>query len=297
MIDKILEGPVKLLLALGARNKFPLSDKSYLKMRFKSKTGCKLSLKEPKTFNEKIQWLKLYDRRPEYIDMVDKYTVKQYVEKKIGKKYIIPTLGLWDKFEDIDFEVLPEQFVLKCTHDSGGIVICRDKRFWNKSEAEKILTKSLKRNYYWLGREWPYKKIKPRIIAERYMTDESGKELKDYKIFTFHGVPRLIQVDFNRFIDHRRNMYTTDWEYIDMSIEFPTDSSCHIRRPKKLEEMLELAAILSKGIPHVRVDFYSVDDHIYFGELTFYHGSGFERFTPEDWNYKLGEWIKLSKKD
>ena len=259
--------------ALGLYNRMP--DEEYLRRKFKAHVGKELNLDDPQTFNEKIQWLKLYDRNPDYTKMVDKYEAKKYAAGVIGEQYIIPTLGVWDRFEDIDFDRLPEQFVLKCTHDSGGIVIVKDKAVFDKKKAEKKIRKSLRRNYYYLHREWPYKNVKPRILAEPYMADESGSELKDYKVFCFDGEPRLIQVDYDRFVAHKRNLYTTDWKYIEAEIKFPTDPSHQINRPEKLKELLDLAARLSQAIPHVRVDLYSIEDKIYFGELTLHHGAGY----------------------
>ena len=273
-----------------------VSDKKVLQRLFKVRLGTDLNLDNPQTFNEKLQWLKLHDRRPEYTMMVDKYAVKKYVSEKIGEQYIIPTLGVWDRFDDIYFDQLPDQFVLKCTHDSGGLVICRDKSKFDIRAARKKINRCLKRNYYWSGREWPYKNVKPRIIAEKYMTDESGTELKDYKIFNFDGKAKLIQVDYDRFVEHKRNLYTIDWQYVQATIQYPTDPNHHIERPKQLEKMLELAHNLSEGISHVRTDFYCIDDKVYFGEMTFYHGSGFEEFSPEEWDLKLGKMLKLPQK-
>ena len=277
--------------ALGMYNHMP--DEEYLKREYKARLGKDLNLETPKTFNEKIQWLKLHDRNPEYVKMVDKYEVKKYVAGVIGEQYIIPTLGVWDRFEDIEFDRLPEQFVLKCTHDSGGVVIVRDKKTFNKKEARKKIERSLRRNYYYPHREWPYKDVKPRILAEQYMVDESGRELKDYKAFCFDGEPKIIQVDYDRFVAHKRNLYTTDWDYIEAEIEFPTDPSHQIDRPQKLKEMLNLAKKLSGGASHVRVDFYSIEDRLYFGELTFHHGAGFEKFCPESFGFDMGSWIRL----
>lgn len=277
----------------GLTNFIP--DKTFLKLGYRIKVGKKLNLQDPVSFNEKLQWLKLYDRNPEYTMMVDKYAVKKWVADKIGDEYIIPTMGIWKHFDEIDFDRLPNQFVLKCTHDSGGLVIVKDKSKLDEVEAKKKLEKCLRRNYYWAGREWPYKNVQPMIIAEKYMTDESGTELKDYKIFNFSGEPKLIEVDYDRFVEHKRNLYTTDWQYIEAAIQYPTDPMHPIERPKQLEKMLDLARTLSAGISHVRTDFYCIDDCIYFGELTFYHGSGFENFTPEGFNEEMGKWIKLSR--
>lgn len=280
---------------MGVKNfvKNRIPDKIFLKFQYRKIFGKNLDLKNPRTFNEKLQWLKLYDRRPEYTTMVDKYKVKEYVADIIGDKYIIPTLGVWNSFNEINFDELPCQFVLKCTHDSGGIVICKDKNEFDKIAAKRIIEKSLSQNWYWVGREWPYKNVQPRIIAEQYLTDESNEQLKDYKIFNFDGEPKLIEVDYDRFIEHKRNLYSTSWNYIDATIQFPTDPEHEIRKPSRLEEMLELAKKLSAGIPHLRTDFYIVKDSVYFGELTFSHGSGFEQFLPKAFEDEFSSWLKL----
>ena len=270
-----------------------LNDYTFLKMKYRVVVGKKLDLKNPKTFNEKLQWLKLYDRKPIYTTMADKYEVKKYVASIIGEEYIIPTIGIYNHFDEIDFDKLPNQFVIKCTHDSGGVVIVKDKKELNIEKAKKKIEKCLKRNYFYSGREWPYKNIKPRIIIEKYMVDESQKELKDYKIFNFNGKAKIIEVDFDRFIEHKRNLYDTDWNYIEAIIQYPTDKNVKIDKPKSLNKMLELAEKLSKDIPHVRTDFYSINDKIYFGELTFYHESGYGKFVPEEFGEELGSWIKL----
>ncbi len=282
-----------IIVKLGSRNLIPISDEFYLKNLYRKCMNKELNLENPQTFNEKLQWLKLHDRNPEYTKMVDKYEAKKYVASIIGEEYIIPTLGVYDKFEDIDFEKLPNQFVIKCTHDSGGIVICKDKNNLNIKEARKKINKCLKINFYYSGREWPYKNVKPRIIIEKYMEDESNNELKDYKLFNFNGEPKIIEVDYNRFIEHKRNLYDKDWNYIEAAIQYPTDSDKKIKKPENLAKMLELAKILSKDIPFVRTDFYSIEDKIYFGELTFYHGSGLEEFNPNSFDKELGEWLKL----
>ena len=293
-LKRILFNPSYRFESLGTRGFYNnLSDEEYLKRMFKARKGYELDLSNPQTFNEKIQWLKLYDHNPLYTTMVDKYAVKEYVASIIGEQYIIPTLGVWNRFEDIEFDLLPNQFVLKCTHDSGGVVIVKDKSKFNLNAARKKLNQSLKRNYYYFGREWPYKGVKPRIIAEQYLTDESGIELKDYKIHVFNGIPKLIQIDFDRFSEHKRNIYNCEWEYIDLEIRYPTDSNKKIKRPEKLEEMLQVATHLSNRIPYIRVDLYSVFDEILFGELTFYHGSGYERIIPEAYDYEMGTWIHL----
>lgn len=270
-----------------------IPDTAYLKLLYRARTGKKLNMVNPITFNEKLQWLKVNDRNPLYPQLVDKYRVRDYISTKIGEKYLIPLFGVYNNVNEIDFDALPKSFVLKCTHDSGGVVICNDRYNFNVDAAKEKLKRHLASNYYWSKREWPYKNVEPKIICEKYMVDESGLELKDYKIFCFHGVPEMIQVDYDRFQEHKRNIYTTEWHYIAASIEYPTDPDKTIKKPQKIEEMLNLASVLSNGFPHVRVDFYSINDQIYFGELTFHHGSGFEKFEPSSLEVKMGEWIKI----
>ena len=270
-----------------------LPDKLYLTLLYQVRTGKKIDWENPKSFNEKLNWLKLYDRRLEYVMMADKYEVRKYIEEKLGEEYLIPVLGVWNSADEIDFSKLPEQFVLKCTHDSASVVICKDKHTFNKENAIERLKSSLKINYFYPSREWPYKEIKPRIIAEQYMVDESHTELKDYKIYNFNGKPELIQVDFGRFTHHERNLYSTEWEYIDEQIEYPKNSKVQIAKPDNLEEMLMCAKKLSKGLPSVRTDFYSINGKTYFGEITFYQEGGFGKFENESYERKLGDLIQL----
>lgn len=254
--------------------------------------GKKLDLKNPKTFNEKLQWLKINDKNKEYTKMVDKYEVKKYVSDLIGKEYVIPTLGIYEKFDDIKFDELPNQFVIKCTHDSGGIIICHNKREFNIKEAKRKIDKSLKVNYYYFGREWPYKNIKPRIIVEKYMVDESKTELKDYKFFCFYGEPRLMFVATNRGKDTKFNFYDLEFNKLPVKQHY-NNSDKKILKPKGFEKMIELSRKLSENIPHVRVDFYDINGKVYFGELTFYHFSGMEKFEPEEYDKKLGDMLDL----
>ena len=293
-VQHFIQDPVYRFLVLARKGYCNfMSDEEYLKSMFHAKMGYELNLENPQTFNEKLQWLKLHDRNPEYTRMVDKYEVKQYVANIIGEEHIIPTLGIWDNFDEINFEKLPNQFVLKCTHDSGGIVICKDKENFELVKAKKKINNHLQRNFFYIGREWPYKDVKPRIIAEQYLTDEFGGELKDYKIFNFPGHPQIIEVDFDQFVDHKRNFYNTDWEYIDLALNYPTDPQHFISKPQALDKMLELAGKLAEGIPHVLTDLYCIDDKVYFGELTFYHEAGFGKFTPESYDLEFGSWIEL----
>ena len=273
-----------------------LPDAIYLKLKYRLHLGRKLHLDNPQTFNEKIQWLKLHNRKADYTMMVDKIEVKNWVAKKIGQEYIIPTLGVWDTPEEIDFETLPDQFVIKCNHDSGGLCICTDKSGLDRKKAVAGLRKGLQRDYFLAGREWPYKDIVRKVFAERYMMDESGYELKDYKIFCFSGVPKFIQVDFDRYAatGHKRNIYDTDWMLMDWELQYPRDASRVIPAPSNLKDMLRLAGILSVGMPFLRTDFYSVSGRIYFGECTFFPESGFGKFIPEIWDAELGNSIDLN---
>ena len=272
-----------------------ISDKTYLKLLYETRIGKKLNLKNPITFDEKLQWLKLYDRKDEYTVWADKYEVRNYVAEKLGEQYLIPLLGVWNSADELKLDDLPEQFVLKCTHDSASVCICTNKKNFDWNAAMDKLQKSLNQNYYWHSREWPYKNITPRIIAEAYMTDESGTELKDYKIYTFGGEPYLIQVDFDRFHNHRRNLYTTEWEYVDETIEYSKDPNVKIAKPEHLEEMLECSKKLAVGTISLRTDFYSINGKIYFGEITFYQEAGFAHFEHEEFAKKLGDQIKLPK--
>lgn len=258
----------------------------------------RLNLKFPKSFNEKIQWLKLYDRKPEYTQMVDKYEAKNYVADRIGQEYIIPTLGVWDHFDEIDFDTLPQQFVLKCTHDSGGIVIVHDKNTFDKKAAKKKIETCLKRNFYYAGREWPYKNVKPRIIAEQYMEDAETKELRDYKFFCFNGIPKVLFVASGRQSESEEisvDFFDMDYNHLPIKKGHPNAKTAP-NQPQTFEKMKLLAEKLSAGIPHLRVDFYEANGKCYFGELTFSSGSGMGPFDPEEWDYKFGEWITLPEK-
>lgn len=271
-------------------------DEWYIKMRYRLYVGKKLRLDAPETFNEKLQWLKLYDRKPIYTTMVDKCEVKKYVADIIGEEHIIPTIAVYDRVEDIDFDALPERFVMKCTHDSGGLVICKDKSKLDKEAAVKKLGKRLKKKYYLRTREWSYRDVKPRIIVEKYMEDESGWQLKDYKIFCFNGEPRFIEVDYDRYVGHKLNVYDLDWKFVDFYMTSPNDKNVEIAKPESLNQMLDYARMLAKDIPFVRVDFYSIYSNIYFGEMTFFPGSGMIDFHPKKYDQILGEMLKLPLK-
>ena len=274
-----------------------LPDRLYICLEFKKHIGYFPNLKSPKTFNEKLQWLKLHDRKPIYTTMVDKCEAKKYVADIIGDEYIIPTLGVWDHFDEIDFSTLPNQFVLKCTHDSAGIVIVKDKNRFDRVAARKKIENCLKRNFFYSGREWPYKNVKPRIIAEEYMEDGVTRELRDYKFFCVNGVVRCFKVDFDWFIEHRANYFDKDGALIDIGeIECPPNPERIIELPGNISLMENLAEMISNGVPFLRTDFYSVDEKVYFGELTFAHWGGMTPFKPEKWDTIIGEWIKLQNK-
>ena len=268
-------------------------DKFFLTLQYRVVFGKSINWNSPVTFNEKLFWMKLYDRRPEYTMMVDKYAVKKYVADIIGEQYIIPTLGVWDRPEDIDWETLPNQFVLKCTHDSGGLVICRDKESLDKDAAIKRLNKSLRNNYYLAGREWPYKNVPRRIIAEKYMEDKNVGELPDYKFFCFDGVVKALFIGTERGTgDVKFDYFDADFNHLDLVQVHPM-SGKNLPRPQHFDKMKELASKLSQGLPQVRVDLYNINGEIYFGELTFFHHGAVVPFHPESWDFKFGEWIKL----
>ena len=318
-IAYILRNPKKLnfrRIKRGLVYKFAhfYSDRKFLETLFPLRVGYKLNLDNPQTFNEKLQWLKLYDRRPEYTHMVDKMEAKKYVASIIGEEYIIPTLEVYDRAEDIDFDALPNQFVLKCTHDSGGIVICRDKSKLDRKAVRKKLAKGLKVNYFYQNREWPYKNVRPRIIAEQYMSDNGGRviddkvhsfngitetygasdELSDYKWFCFNGKAEFFKIDFGRFVDHHANYYDTNMNMLPFGeADFLPIPDAPIRIPDTISKMLAMAEKLSSGIPFLRVDFYEVDGRIYFGELTFYPASGMGQFAPPQYDTILGRKIEL----
>ena len=272
-----------------------LPDDLYIQLNYFAHFKRFCNLKKPVTYNEKLNWLKLHDRNPLYTRIVDKYEAKEYVSAIIGKEYIIPTLGVWEHFDEIDFDKLPNQFVLKCTHDSEGVVIVKDKESLNKSEAKQKIEAALAQNFYYIGREMPYKDIKPRIIAEQYMEDHVDGELRDYKFFCFDGEPKAMFIASERDTGYVKfDYFDLEFNHLDIKQKYP-NSDKKIRKPETFEQMIELSKKLSKGFPHVRVDFYEVDGELYFGELTFYHFSGFMPFQPEKWDRIFGTWINLKK--
>ena len=319
---KLIENPSKLVIRLNENGfHWLFSDRFLLKTMFKYKFGKELDLDNPKTFNEKLQWLKLYNRKPEYTKMVDKYEAKKYVADIVGEEYIIPPLGVWDRFEDIDFDYLPDQFVLKCTHDSGGLIICRDKSKLNIDSAKKRINKCLKRNYYWTSREWPYKNVKPRIIAEQYIDLSENRSidvdctsswrkiqreqgLLDFKFMCFNGKVQALFLDIGvigkssgHAEEYYRNVYDRSGALLPVK-ETRDNYPKEITLPENLSEMIDIAESLSAGVPHLRVDLYCLNSgEIKVGELTFYHGSGMTNvFIPSEWNKKFGDLIELPKK-
>lgn len=271
-----------------------LPDKWAVSIKYRNHFYRKLDLKNPKTFNEKLQWLKLYDRRPEYTRMVDKYLAKEYVASIIGEEYIIPTLGVWKSFDEIDFDALPDQFVLKCNHGSGDAVICKDKKTLDIAAARKKLTAALEQDYYLVSREWPYKNVERRIIAEQYLEDSVTHDARDYKFFCFGGETRCFKVDYYRMAAHHANWYTPDGDILPFSYERtrPCEEVC-VNIPNDLPVMVKLAEKLSRAIPFLRVDFYYVNQKIYVGELTFFPGSGLLPFSDVKWDITLGQWLTL----
>lgn len=274
-----------------------LPDEVFLKIMFRARMGTHLDLNNPKTFNEKLQWLKLNDRNPQYTQMVDKYEAKTIIEAIAGSQYIIPTYGVWNSFSEIDFNALPNEFVLKTTHDAGRIIICKDKKELNLKDAKKKLDEGLKTNFFWQGREWPYKNVRPRIIAEKLLKNDDGSELMDYKIMCFNGKAYCCFVCTGRGSREglRVTFFDRDWNRLPFVRHYPCDKN-EIQKPINYQKMISLAEEISKDMAFLRVDFYEVNNDIYIGELTFFPGNGFEEFSPPEWDYKLGEMLKLGIK-
>ena len=270
-----------------------LPDRMYIQLYYFAHFRKLCNLRNPKTYNEKLNWLKIHDRNPSYQQMVDKYEVKKYVSGIIGEEYIIPTIGVWNSFDEIDFNGLPERFVLKCTHDSEGVVIVKDKKSMDAAAVREKLTAAMKQNFFYVGREYPYKNIKPRIIAEQYMEDRVDGELRDYKFFCFNGEPKALFIASDRTESHVFFNYF-DLEFNDLGIRQKYPNAVKpIRKPDTFDQMIALSRILTKGLPHVRADFYEVDGRLFFGELTFYHFSGFMPFEPDRWDKIFGDWLEL----
>lgn len=294
-LSNLIRNPKSLLISMVYHTRVLWPDKPYIRVMFRLKMGYKLNLRNPQTFSEKLQWLKLYNRKPEYTVLVDKVKVKEYVASVIGKEFIIPTLGVWEDPDDIDFGELPNRFVLKCNHNSGtGMYICKDK---NKIDIKKIkseLRKGLKENYYSRNREWPYKNVERRVFAEKYMEDQFG-ELRDYKFFCFDGEVKALFIASDRSKGEHAvkfDFFDENFRHLPFTNGHPNADLC-IEKPDSFEEMKLLAEKLAKGIPHVRIDLYDVNGKIYFGEMTFFHWSGMMPYEPEVWDYRFGEWLKI----
>lgn len=292
----ILKEPRKIISILWRHIGVVFPDELYLKVQYRLLMGKRLDLKNPVTYSEKLQWLKLYDRRPEYVTMVDKAAVKDYVAGIIGNEYIIPTIGVWEKPEDIDWDTLPNQFVLKCTHDSGGLVICRDKSKLDKKATINKLRKGLKRNYFKIWREWPYKEVPRRIIAEKYIDPTPDlKDLPDYKFFCFDGEVKALFVATDRQKpgeDVKFDFFDADFNHLPFK-QGHEHAAVTPRKPKNFELMKKAAAELSKGLPHARVDLYDVGEKVMFGEITFFHFSGMVPFRPDNWDKVFGDMLIL----
>ena len=272
-----------------------LPDKPYLSLKYRVVFKKKLNWDNPKTFNEKLQWLKLYGPGREYTPYVDKLAVKKIVADLIGEEYIIPALGVWDRAEDIDFEQLPNQFVLKCNHDSGGVLVCRDKAGLDCKAARDKMQESLDNNYYLMGREMPYKFIRRKIFAEQYMHDDATEDIRDYKFFCFDGEPKAMFIASDRAKDVKFDFFDNDFNHLALRQGYD-NASAEPARPENFELMKTLTSRLAAGFPHVRVDFYEVNGRVYFGEMTFFHFSGFMPFEPSPWDDIFGSWLTLPSK-
>ena len=275
-----------------------LPDKMYLRLFYRATTGRCIDFKDPKGYCEKLQWLKVNDRRPEYTKLVDKLAVRDHIDEVLGEGYMFPLLGKWKSFDEIDFSTLPEQFVIKCNHDSGSTKVIKNKSQLTEKaikEMRKFYTKRLKRDFFHAGREYPYKGIEPYIIAEQLMIDENepDKSIEDYKFFCFNGEPKLMFVATDRSTACKFDFFDMDFNHLDIfNIHENTEKT--ILKPAKFEEMKEIAKKLSQGMRHVRIDLYELNGKIYFGEYTFFHGGGFQLFHPDEWERKLGDWIDIT---
>lgn len=295
IIKRLFFNPKLFIIPIIGNKMFSwISDERFLKIMYYCRMGNILNLKNPATFNEKLQWLKIYDHKPKYTTLADKFAVRKYITDTIGEEYLVPILGVYDNFDDINFDALPNKFVLKCTHDSGGVVICNNKQSFNIDEARKKINKCLKTNFYYLGREQLYKNIKPRIVCEQFMENTTGDELLDYKVMCFNGKSKCLFICSNRSSKDglKVDFYDMNWKIMPFDRHYPR-SGRQLEKPVNYNKMIQLSEKMAKDLPFVRVDFYEVDGRLYFGELTFYPGSGFEKFEPSKYDYKLGEWLML----
>lgn len=293
LIKLLRENPASLIRVAGHYGCLKwIPDKAYLKMIYLMETGQKLNLKYPKTYSEKLQWIKLFDRKTLYTKLVDKYEVRKYIAATIGENYLIKLIGTYNSVDEIDWNVLPNAFVLKCTHGSGSNIICIDKKRLDIDNAKIKLRKWMKHNWFWFGREWPYRNVKPRITCEEFLSD-NGEVPEDYKVLCFNGKAKLIEVHTGRFADHKQDFYDIKWNKTEISQGTPR-STIIVNKPKILEKMLQLSEILSQNTYHVRIDWYVVENKLYFGEITFFDASGFCPFDKEKDELMLGDWIDLS---
>lgn len=292
-MNRFISKSIKWLAYRGTLNLLP--DKMYIKLLFNAHMGYKLNLEKPKSYNEKLQWLKLYDRKEIYTNLVDKYEVKEIIGNKIGREYIIPTIGVWDKVEEIDFDILPDKFVLKCTHDSGGIIVCKNKNEFDVDEAKRKLKKSLKGSYFYSGREWPYLNIKPRIIAEEYIGDIE-RVPEDYKFYTFNGEIDSVMICKDRDKGYPNFFfYDMEWKRLAyQNVEPETDKP--IEKPENFDRMIDIVNNLSKDFVQIRVDLYNINGKIYFGELTFFNQSGFDTDITYDTDVYWGSKFELPER-
>lgn len=297
---KAIKDPRAALSVLVRKLGKNLDDEAYLRLMYLAYYSKRLNLDAPKDYSEKMQWLKLNHRRPVYTRMADKYAVKELVSNAIGSEYVIPCYGLWDRFDEIPFNLLPDSFVLKCTHDSGSFAICNDKKSFDKEVARAKLERGLAQNFFQVFREWPYKDIKPRIIAEEYIPSLGHPESVEYKITCCGGEVKFVTVcggiAHSDYALRSNDHYTKDWKRLDW-YAFYKPKGGDIPKTGQIEEMIELSEKLTAGIPYVRVDWYVVDGRVYFGEFTFYTWAGFLRFTPRKWDRILGDMIKLPEAD
>ena len=272
-----------------------LPDKVFVKLKYRKSFNRWPNLKHPRTFNEKLNWLKLNDHNPIYPTLVDKDLVKTYVGKLIGANHIIQTYGVWDKPEDIDFHKLPKKFVLKATHDSGRVIICKNKADLDLDAAREMMAQSLARDFYAVTREWPYKLVKPRIIAEELLETPNNENLADYKVHCFNGEPKFILVCRDRFEESGlcEDFYDCEWNHLDVKRPNHSNAKTLESRPVHLELMLKFSKVLSKGFPFMRTDFYITDDNIYFGEITLYPASGSVPFVPNKFDEIFGDYLTL----
>ena len=282
LIKRIAKSPTRIL-----------PDKGYVFLDYIRKLHTIPDLKQPKSFNEKLQYIKLYDHNPKYTKMVDKLAMREIIKEKIGEGYTVPVLGIWNSFDEIDFNTLPERFVLKCNHDSGSYIICPDKGSLDLDKAKKKISVALKHDYYYQNREWIYKDIKPLVFAEQFLTDNETDFLWDYKCFCFNGKPRLMYIEKEAADNKTAAFFDMDKNFLDLEIDDPRPSVPPVL-PDCFDSMKDISAILSEGIPFLRVDFFCIKGKIYVGEMTFFHDGGFAKIREQEWNLKMGSWIDLS---